>query len=327
MKRSAASVRIQRSSAFTMVELLVVLFVIGVLLSLLLPAVQQAREAARRTQCRSHMHQFGLALHNYHDAFQMFPPGNSRGLSFHVMILPFIDQQTLYESFRNRNPDPDFYDVYWINYLGGYRIPSYQCPSDPWGDVSHDGRDLNGNPIVAYSTSYLGNAGTGVQAYGYNGVFRNASPVRAAEITDGLSNTAMVSEVLIGHDRSKEIARTIWSTPYSLLGSNQLEQFAQLCRITAQTQSSAPSYSDRMNNWVIGQIGQTMYNHVLFPNDASCYNGSDVQEGAYSAASLHHGVVHVLAADGHVRGVSSHLDLLVWRALGSRNGGESFEFP
>jgi prepilin-type N-terminal cleavage/methylation domain-containing protein len=314
-----------RRAAFTLMELLAVLAVIGLLLALLLPAVQQAREAARRTQCQSNLHQFGLALHNYHDTHQMFPAGQLRGLSLHVALLPYIDQQALYENIRAENPDDRFNDDYWMMVLGTYRIPFFHCPSDPWGNVGYSGSwYLDPTPRTRYLTNYVGNFGTGVQTFGYNGLFRNVRPVKAAEVTDGLTQTAMMSEWLVRGDKT-ELSRSIWNTPYALLGADQLEQFAHLCRETALADPTAASGKGAV--WPTGQIGSTCYNHVLFPNDASCYNRMNVQEGAYSAGSLHRGLVHVLAGDGHVRGVSASLDLSVWRAMGSRNGSESFNYP
>lgn len=314
----------KRCLAFTLVELLVVLAVIGLLVALLLPAVQQAREAARRTQCRSHLHQFGVALHNYQSTYQMFPAGAMRNLSLHVSLLPYVDQQALYDKFRAENPDDQFYDAYWINFMATHRIPLFHCPSDPWGDVAVEGQHVDGTLLSVYGTNYVGNYGTGVQTYGYNGLFRYHNPVKPAEVTDGLSNTAMMSEWLVGTDRS-ELARSVWRTPYYLLAPDQLEQFAHLCRNTAL---SNPSGGYRKGGaWTSGFMYETGYNHVLFPNDASCTNFGRSREGGYSASSLHYGMVHLLAADGHVRSISANLDLKVWRALGSRDGSESFEFP
>lgn len=304
-----------RGAGFTLVELLAVLAIIGLLLSLLLPAVQQAREAARRTQCRSHLHQFGLAIYNYHDAFQMFPAGNSPhyALSLHVKILPYIDQQALYDEFRRRFP----YDQavsgtedQVIAFLSSHPVPLFSCPSD-----RH----------APQTTNYVGNFGTGVQTNGYNGVFRNSPGVKTSEITDGLSQTAAISEWLLGNGDRFVLSRNIWNTPYDLLGPDQLEQFAHLCRETAI--SGAAAYRGKGGNWAEGQVSLTMYNHVLFPNDASCENHYSIQEGAYSASSLHGGSVHVLVADGSVRSVSAQLDLSVWRAFGSRDGSETVSLP
>jgi prepilin-type N-terminal cleavage/methylation domain-containing protein len=302
---------------FTLVELLVVLVVIGLLLALLLPAVQQAREAARRTQCKSHLHQFGLAIHSYLDAFQTFPPGSTYwyGLSLHVVILPYIDQRPLYDEIWTRFPldqSTSFTPGEVELFLSRYSIPPlFQCPSDS-------------APAGSGATNYVGNCGTGVQRYGYNGIFGYFPPVKPAQVTDGLSQTAAVSEWLNSNGDRYALARNIWSTPYPLTGADQLEQFAHLCRQTANSQAGDIV---KIAFWPRGQLSFTMYNHVLFPNDASCRNGGEFQTGAYSVSSLHPGIVHVLAADGHVRAVAAHIDLSVWRAFGSRNGGEIDSLP
>jgi prepilin-type N-terminal cleavage/methylation domain-containing protein len=296
---------------FTLLELLVTLAVIAVLVSLLVPAVQQVRESARRLQCQSHLKQLGIALHSYHDVYGMFPmAGIGDGRSFHVSILPFIEQPALAELAVQA--------VTWqdLESLGRRRVPLFKCPSDP---AAHRPQGDRFEPL-----NYVVNVGTGFQEHGYNGFFvvPRHGKVRAADVVDGLSNTAAISESLVG-DGSPHIRRRIWVTPYPLVAAGELEQFAALCRQTAitGTANSAPSV-----RWVWTDGGdpmQTRYNHVLYPNDVSCVNEQAVQEGAYSTGSLHPGGVHGLLGDGHVRFFATHVDLQVWRAVGSRHGGEA----
>jgi prepilin-type N-terminal cleavage/methylation domain-containing protein/prepilin-type processing-associated H-X9-DG protein len=295
--------------AFTLLEALVAIAIIGILLALLLPAVQSAREAARRTQCRSNMHQLGIALHSYHDVYGMFPLRSSNYKSLHVAILPYIDQQALFDRF------PDLLTMESHNRLAGYPVPLFWCPSDP--NAPHSGT----GSVPIYATSYAGNLGTGVQAYGYNGVFSNGR-VRVADITDGSSQTAAMAEWLVATARLRDRRRGEWRTPYELLGPDQLEQFAHLCRETAYS-PTPPSTFSKGRPWVEGGGYATEYNHVLFPNDVTCLNGTKVQEGAYSAGSEHPGGVQILFADGHVGFVSTQVDFVLWRAIGSRAGGES----
>jgi prepilin-type processing-associated H-X9-DG protein len=292
---------------FSLIEVVVVLFVIGLLVALLLPAVQQAREAARRTQCRSNLHQLGIAMHQYHEIYNMFPPGNLWGLSLHVTILPLIDQRPLHDLYL-REPDP----TQWDALLGRHSISLFMCPSDP----------LHSSVGPAHVTNYQGNYGTGVQSYGFNGMFRAMAhgPIRSADVTDGLSHTAAIAESLV-KDGSRTFLRAVWETPYPLLDPDQLEQFAHLCRNSSLAASTTPR--GNYGHWPEGHPGDSLYNHVLLPNDASCLNGpSKVMQGAYSASSLHGGIVHVLFGDGHVQPISGQIDFLVWRALGSRQGGE-----
>lgn len=297
----------------TLVELLVAITVVGVLVALLLPAVQQVRQTARRAQCISHLKQIGLAIHSYEATHRMFPPGGSNGFSMHVFLLPHVDQQQLFESadFARMNGG------HARRELAGTSIPVFVCPSDG---------PKNRRSGYA-STNYAGNFGTGVQRYGYNGMFRHLTPilrwpegpVRASDVTDGLSNTAAVSEILVA-DGSDHRLRNYWYTPRRLIEPDELEEFAALCESLRPPQTGNPR--SRGTPWTFGGVGTTMYNHILPPGSNNCVNDSRVQEGAYSAASLHPGSVNVLFADGHVRSAAFSIDRNIWRAMGSRSGGE-----
>jgi len=210
--------------AFTLVELLVVIAIIGVLVALLLPAVQAAREAARRTQCSDNVHQWSIGLHNFHDTNLMFPkhvsPGGATGVSWQALTLPFVEQRSIGERVL---PDQPSYTVGPNRDLGQYKIPILLCPSYVVQRSSSNIDDIAGN--LAYTTHYVGNMGpigtnpaTG-SAYETNtgtsqgplaceGVlplhpmpvasnpgFANAQSVKMSMITDGTSNTLMVFEV------------------------------------------------------------------------------------------------------------------------------------
>jgi prepilin-type N-terminal cleavage/methylation domain-containing protein/prepilin-type processing-associated H-X9-DG protein len=292
------------SRGFTLIEALVAIGIIAVLISVLLPAVQSARESARGTQCQSNLRQLGIAIHAYHSDFGMFPLGSCTRKSAHVAILPYIDQQALF----SRVPDkPDGFE---INAIAQNLIPVYACPSDPWG---------TNPPQGIYGTNYGLNYGTGMQTYGYNGMF-SYDRISSRDATDGLSQTVAMAEILVWNGQPG-FGRNYWRTPYELIERDQLEQFMHLCRQTA--------YADPFHvcagkgSWVEGHPGHSGYNHVLFPNDVSCSNESKIQEGAWSAASMHSGGVYTLLADGHVQFVSMHIALTVWRAIGSRNGNET----
>ncbi len=194
--------------AFTLVELLVVIAIIGILVGLLLPAVQQAREAARRMQCSNHLKQIGLAMHNYESAYKRFPSGNmvggsfSVGLSAHARLLPFMEQAAVYQMV-------DFNYAY--NHVNNdaarmQRIPTFLCPSDTFDKLP--------STLGGYN-SYYANSGTNILAgspatlssdpnYGMpecNGVFYRDSRVRPGDITDGLSNTIAFSEKIAGMEQ------------------------------------------------------------------------------------------------------------------------------
>ncbi len=166
--------RIARRPGFTLIELLVVIAIIAILIALLLPAVQQAREAARRTQCKNNLKQLGLALHNYHDVYQMFPFGGSvggdivaldntgnNGFGWRVFILPYIDQAPLYNRLSLYSPtSAGSSNATWKAYpehlLG---IPGYICPSEPQERVTSGAPGWTYSPDTASLSSYWGSSG------------------------------------------------------------------------------------------------------------------------------------------------------------------------
>lgn len=212
----------QWRGGFTLIELLVVIAIIAVLIALLLPAVQQAREAARRSQCKNNLKQLGLALHNYHGSHNVFPPnshGNAtalpNGFSWRVMILPDLDQAPLYNKFNYNARITDPANLLLCQTV----IQAYLCPSDPtrpiktdlysnWcfpgnatgatGTASTNVCDSStGTPYAttAAVSSYSGMCGLDVDA-GPNGMFirRQDYVVRIRDMTDGTTNTIVVGE-------------------------------------------------------------------------------------------------------------------------------------
>ena len=299
----------------TMIEVLVVVAILGLLAALRLPAVQSAREAARRTHCKSNLRQIGIAAANYESAFGVWPfgilddsPGPFEGI--------FSDLGVRAISFPNET---------WR--ISG--APVFRCPSDP----------LMASALE--STSYHVNDGSGVQTYGFNGMLvqpmmgpdyanhTNYMPddpafLRSADITDGLSNTAAVSERIL-HDRSAppELLRKWRYTPVAHLAPNELDLFADACQCDSQL--PAIDLDHDAVDWDL--YGRNYYNHVVTPNGPSCNNGPefDVTLFAKTASSLHGAGVNVLMADGSVHFVGQNIDRRVWRAAGSRNGGETVE--
>jgi prepilin-type N-terminal cleavage/methylation domain-containing protein len=333
----------RRSEGFTLVELLVVIAIIGILIALLLPAVQSAREAARRAQCLNNLKQLGLALHNYLAANSVFPPtfciargttlsGNNGSWSIHGRLLPYLEQGSAYQQIR--------LDVAWDAQLGTgvptMRIATFLCPSDRYDMVRVDG---SGNPYT-YPQNYGFNFGTWLvyhPATGQegDGSFTVNGRIRPADFTDGLSNTLGAAEVKAFTPyfrNTSDPGPTVPASPAVVAGLAAGAQF-----------KLGPKTNDNTGHteWGDGRVHHSGITTVFGPNTRVDYLHSDgrtydvdynsQQEGrsatqptyaAVTARSYHSGIVQVLLMDGSGRSISESVDLQIWRALGTRSGGE-----
>lgn len=290
------------AAGMTMVELLVVIFIISMLIALLLPAVQQAREAARATQCSSNLRQFGIAMHGFADVHGSFPlhntdvelPDSEIGVPFqlneHVAILPYLEQNSLYGRFlveaATGAPAP-------------VRIPVFICPSAA----------PSGAP-----TCYPVNMGTNQDAD--DGAFRRLEPVRPEDIRDGLSNTAMVAEWVPDDPSSR------W--PEWFIRSGAGTSYPSFCATCLATRGPNPAL--RITPGIgVSWYGETGYDHLLPPFSGGCAAfdsfGVPIRE-TRSAFSRHPDNLHLLFCDGHVRTILRSIDLAVWHALATRSGRE-----
>jgi prepilin-type N-terminal cleavage/methylation domain-containing protein/prepilin-type processing-associated H-X9-DG protein len=304
-----------RRTAFTLVELLVVIAIIGILVALLLPAVQAAREAARRTSCVNNEKQIGIAVHNYHDAHKCFPPAliAPQRFSAITLLLQQFEQSSLHNQVEFGCPVTDPMN----DFVRTQEIPFLRCPSDLANPMPQRGGAINymgnkGSGIV-WSTPTGPNAGLPAP----NGVFTNVSSVRISDITDGTSNTACFSERLLA-DGSNGMVSPIADVFFSPAAPTTPDQAVQIC--------------DAVDIWDLGNQfplfmgapwmdGQHTYLHVSGPNRRSC-GFFTVSRAVMPPSSRHPGGVNVLLCDGSVQFFTDTIGLVPWRALGSRDGQE-----
>ncbi len=334
-QRRSQSFRNQRG--MTLIELLVVIAIIGVLVGLLLPAVQAAREAARRLTCQNHLKQIGLAVQNYQSVYRSFPPGGiftgSTSWSAHGRIMPFLEQGSAFEQVRL---DIDWHDP--LNLATGIQrlqIPEYACPTDPLSDDYFYDDEGSVRPV-----NYGFNFGTWFNfdprdnTYG-DGCFHVNARIAPESITDGLSNTLCMSEVKTFTPYFRNTANPGPTVPPN---ADYLALFAG----GAQFKMGA-SQNDNAGHteWCDSPVHESGFTTVFTPNQKvpylhsdgatydidfnSRYEGTSWTEPTYAAVtsrSHHRGLVHTLWMDGSVRTTTNSIELTIWRAMGTRNGHE-----
>ncbi len=317
----------RKHRGFTLIELLVVIAIIGILVSLLLPAVQQVRAAARKTQCEDHLKQLGVALHNYHGTYHMFPAAHMdtgttgrayrHQLSWLTYLLPYVEQKPVYDliNFKligpsNSSPNPNgsatgnpaFFAA------GGSDIAVFLCPSDPVDRVS---------PTWA-PTNYLANQGVNCRCRGKScsGVFGHDTWTRMAEITDGTSHTIAIGETLKGDLNPGTLQDNyIFGRRGGGVGANA--QNIDSC------QGLAPNASDRATVWLGGHPQHNMFSTDRGPNDPR-FDCKAPNNGCtnFAARSVHAAGALFGICDGSVQFLSENIDRGVIRALGTKRGGE-----
>jgi prepilin-type N-terminal cleavage/methylation domain-containing protein/prepilin-type processing-associated H-X9-DG protein len=343
----------RRRHGFTLVELLVVIAIIGVLVALLLPAVQSAREAARRMQCSNHQKQIGLALHNYHDVNNRFPylrggrnnPSN-RGGDYHglVSMLPYFEQGPRYDRVMADSPQNPYTDGYvgWQGTLTVLLCPSSPAPMN--AKYPHlPQRSYHFSVGTTIINNYAGDT-NGLFCYQTNGATSangwTGSNLQKAfkDVVDGTSNTVAVSETGMGVPAGSQ---TIFGQSVYSISATQLDSNPSLCLATASNRLYLPGKTISAwttgNLWAFGHPHWGAFNTILPPNSPSCYDGGanpSNASGLFSAGSMHPGGVVVGMADGSVRfinqsiycgnyGASPTRNYGTWGALGTINGGET----
>lgn len=316
----------RRRSGFTLIELLVVIAIIAILIALLLPAVQQAREAARRTQCKNNLKQLGLALHNYLDTHSAFPPSICLTLSGaqygqwgpQARLLPFLDQANLQNLINFSLPYSTQTNVI------GFRVPTYLCPSEV------NDRASSADGLQQYPINYGANMGVWLvfdptTGRGGDGAFYPNSKLMPRNFTDGMSAT---------------------------LGFSEIKAFQPIIKTGGSPTATPPTTPSEIGSiagdfepenghteWVEGRVHQNGFTGTFPPNMTvphasggitydtdytSMEEGDSTTAPTYAAVtsrSYHVGIVQSLLMDGSVRSMSENIDNRIWRNLSARNDG------
>ena len=319
---------------FTLIELLGVIAVIAILIALLLPAVQQAREAARKSQCKNNLKQMGLALHNYLDVKKYFPPSACIGTatttsvfwSAQAYLLPFLEQADLQKLINWDQP----YSLQ--GNVARKRIAIYLCPSEINDRARSDPQ--SGDPNFAhYPLNYAANVGTWMvwdpnTKQGGGGAFYPNSSLSTAAFRDGTSSTLAFAEVKA-------------YTPHLRDGGNPAAAGVPIPSTVAAVVAYGGSLAATGHTeWVCGRTNHIGFTTACGPNSVVNYmsggttydidfisrrEGGSTTQVTYSATtsrSFHLGMVNAVMMDGAARSISSNIDLSIWRGLSTRNGRE-----
>lgn len=346
---------------FTLIELLVVIAIIAVLISLLLPAVQSAREAARRAQCVNNMKQIGLALHNYHSANDCFPMGASsaiydtslvynvkQNLSTHASILPFLEQTQVYNALNfNFGCEDDAATLcYKVNSTGtNSKISAFCCPTDPNAGMPDHNSTSNTNSYYASVGTTMNFSNIGVtnslnqksMDWPSTGLFTWHRSYSIASCTDGTSNTVAFAEAVVGTQQLQLGQRRIGlqsvtaltpSLMYNAFDNPALAKAGIQACTAAWTNRTGTIERQRGENWAHGCLAMSMFNTLATPN---AFNddwthcsaiGSGARAALSNSDSYHPGGVNVLMADGSVKFIKDSISQITWWGLGTRAGGE-----
>ena len=325
----------RRLRGFTLIELLVVIAIIAILIALLLPAVQQAREAARRTQCKNNLKQLGLAMHNYHDTARQFPMGrvrcivdarcsdpgnwNTSNIAWTAYLLPHFDQGPLYQSidfnWDSRGNGGGMHahgpnDQARRTTIGGLR-----CPSDGLG-----GEWFQRLPRTDYGwTNYAGCIGNQALVPGaarpdrMTGTFAENIGAKIRDYVDGTSNTIVISEILIGAKYNRSNPTT---------GDAHVDQFDFLQNTAVCNQTPYTDGQQRGMSWFYGEHpSANLYSSHFPPNHKLLGCAGNTNRALLVSRSLHVGGVQSVLGDGSVRFISENIDTRTWRLLGMKGDG------
>ena len=346
----------QKKRGFTLIELLVVIAIIAVLIALLLPAVQSAREAARRSQCVNNLKQIGLAIHNYHSVNDALPPGGCQydkrrtdalggwanppqNFSMKSRLLPYMEQQQMFNAINMNVTSVWGTDGLAGNTVDGEplnmtvslsKISSFVCPSD--GNVPGGGSPQG--PGVSYANNMgLNRYNSGWQSSGPTSLVGDDAAVTKtrsfATVTDGTSNTVMFSEWIKGKGSNSILGLNVtWQAnnplnngtiPYSQTGNAPNQRIAALCQAN---NNATQTWDFKGEIWLLHDTGRGGgYYHIMTPNKKACWQGG-ATDSAIGASSNHPGGVNVLMLDGSVKFIKDTVNQVTWFALSTIDWGE-----
>jgi prepilin-type N-terminal cleavage/methylation domain-containing protein/prepilin-type processing-associated H-X9-DG protein len=352
----------RRRVGFTLIELLVVIAIIGILISLLLPAVQKIREAAARMQCTNNLKQICLACHNYESALGYLPPGSGNlapgagsAPSTRCLILPYVEQANLYNLFSfNFDTNNSVQNAA----ARDQQVKFYLCPSDPAPDFEID---PGGSGLPVGRSNYFCNIGTtadqhsteanrvGVFNFTYGAGGLVTSKVRITDVSDGTSNTAMWSETKLatasnsaGGVKNSYDPTMVYLLPatdagYSIYTPmtgplfNETNPGALIQGMTYRCNSFdyGPTNLIRYRGleYYRGLPEMNSYTHTVPPNylGYDCGDITSFTTAHIAARSYHSGGVNCAFCDGSVHFIPTSIDFFAWQALGTRSGGEVFD--
>jgi prepilin-type N-terminal cleavage/methylation domain-containing protein/prepilin-type processing-associated H-X9-DG protein len=291
-----------RRNGFSLIELLIVIGICALVIALILPAVQMAREASRRTQCRNNLKQIVTALNSYESNHQVFPAGSTLRTDFsaHAAVLPNLEKSALFNAINFHVPAgaADMSN----NTARAAAVALFLCPSD---------RELPSFHTNAW-TNYAANNGRGWDWFGPDGAFLiNGRYLRASDFSAGMSKTIAFCEWVIAAPGEQDPIGNVYSTTTA---ATNADDFVEMCRNVNKLTTGG----GKGKPWLWGSLGCSLYNHLLGPNENTCTNNMSVLDGAYSASSRHPGGIHAAHFDGSVSFVSESVELELWRSQGQR---------